>query len=93
MTLSEVFYEAACRMSEGKSNYYSCNAVSEVASGRYWCASDEQCRIHERTVYSGLMTEDWLEVDSCALAVGWSKRDFRTFMLLIAAECMRVNGE
>ena len=81
MTLSEVFYEAACRISH-KQDYFSCIAIDMALNNRgRW--SDE------RIEYSYLMTSDCTEVERAADALGWTRNDFRTFMLLMAAEAVK----
>jgi hypothetical protein len=83
MTMSEVFYEAACRMSDCDCSNFSCQAVDGVVVGKH----GEYC--DERRVYSALMTDNPISVEQAASEVGWSFREFRTFMLLMASEAVK----
>lgn len=83
MTLSEVFYEAACRIEE---TGWSCIAVSKIdpdarpvyekLMGQYTpcCGHKEIC--------PALVSET-------AKSLNWRSADFRTFMLLMASEAVK----
>ena len=92
MTLSEVFYEAACNISDGGfriEDMFTCYAVSAVGG-------EPACR-----EYSTLMANSFENEgpDHCFLNavlvteagedIGWSREDFRTFMLLMASEAVK----
>ena len=91
MTLSEVLYEAACRMSarSGVKGFWSCCEIDSVV-----CGCDKASI--EADQYASLMgsneqnLEPW-DVSGAADELNWTKKDFRTFMLLMAAEEARVN--
>jgi hypothetical protein len=84
MTLSEVLYEAACRMSyrHGVRGEFSCLVVSHIRNNPW----DEEA-------YAQLMFGNWVyptdKVDEAAQLVGWTVKDFRTFMLLMASEAVK----
>jgi hypothetical protein len=89
MNLSDIFYEAAIRMSDGKSSFYSCAAVEEVSPSvdpnGYGAMND----------YAMLMKPDGsldlhtLHVRAAAKSVRWGLREYRTFMLLMASEAAK----
>lgn len=90
MTLSEIYYEAACLISDGDENY-SCIAVDRAVS-------PDAAYSSERQEYSSLLAS-WVrrygsslwkgDVERAAKEAGWSRRDFRTFMLLMASEAVK----
>lgn len=86
MKLSDVFYEAACRMSEQNvhESSFSCHLISQVANN-----DRMNLRSSESTAYSDLMTESANDVEYMAREIGWSASDFRTFMLLMASEATK----
>ena len=97
MTLSEIFYEAACRTSDtprglygfgGDPYEFSCQAISNVAG--YGCDNvicPSSCKYDElMDSGNGLEPSD---VEDAAKAVGWHVQDYRTFMLLMAAEAVK----
>lgn len=91
MTLSEVFYEAACQISEEYPDEdRSCLMVSHVARRH-----GEAFRRHTYETYAHMMGGDCCQ-DACSIAVenaadsvAWAHKDFRTFMLLMASEAVR----
>ncbi len=86
MTLSEVFYEAACRISDMPGDFgdYSCHVVNVVEMGRL--TSEKRSAEQE---YAEMMTKYSWEVGQAADEVGWNRKDYRTFMLLMASEAVK----
>lgn len=84
MELADVFYEAACRMSNirSKQGDFSCCVVDSV--GGVWSMDeyDKIMRNRRGEFYTDL-------VEQAAKEVHWSLRDYRTFMLLMASEAVR----
>lgn len=90
MELSEVFYEAACLISEDVQNENcSCFAIEDALE-----RSDLRGWSSEALLYQQMMANDegdlWIyEVEDTASAIGWPPQDFRAFMLLMAAEAVK----
>ena len=88
-TLSEVFYEAACWMSDHDSNFYgSCFAIEAASrfSGADWSPQVMK--------YQNLMGDETgflsgPDIEMAAYDVHWEPRYFRTFMLLMASEAVK----
>lgn len=91
MTLSEVFYEAACLTSEAldirDAAHFSCNAVDVAAVGH------RERYTKERRIYSEIMSEEGDlyhgHVREAAEEVNWGTQHYRTFMLLMASEAVK----
>lgn len=90
MTLSELFYEAACDMSDenwvdilGYTNDFSCHQIAYAETKGSCCTTEASA------LYAKLMTYLPSEVESAANKVRWPWRDFRTFMLLMASEAVK----
>ena len=88
MTLSEVLYEAACRCCRARhSKYtYSCNAIGYVVAH-----DSVYIDCPEVDAYNAMMSNDCGHLRpsmpiAAAAEVGWPVQEFRTFMLLMAAE-------
>jgi hypothetical protein len=86
MNLSEVFYEAACRICNGESDcrVHTCCVVLEVDTGdgpiEEW---NDLMLTGTRCSYGSE------EVNLAAHELDWPSRDFRTFMLLMASEAVK----
>lgn len=98
MKLSDAFYEAACRQSGMWG--YSCHMVAQASAGYIYRGGLFSPTDFPAVVkYSELMRPDrktfldFHDVEAAASSVNWRLSEFRTFMLLMASECMRVNGE
>lgn len=81
MTLSEVFYEAACKISHGE---WVGTGPAVLSTGGFDAHAE----------YCALMRPDTLntfadEVDKAASEIDWTSHDFRTFMLLMASEAVK----
>lgn len=85
MTLSEVLYEAACDMSLWHDpDFPSCWLIEELTG------TTKGKRPAYEAIMSPLPGHPWDHLVHHATAeLGWSVRDFRTFMLLMAAEAVR----
>jgi hypothetical protein len=83
MTLSEVLYEAACMMSEGDCSRFSCNLL------KFDFGYDISDEYSELMVDGKNSNEFASQVDADADALEWERRDFRTFMLLMASEAVK----
>ncbi len=94
--LSAVFYEAACRMSaQLHHEYYSCCMADTV----YRELTGEE-ELVGYALYSKIMSSeddaDYVSIRQtreAAEEAGWTISAYRTFMLLMASEYMRVNGQ
>ena len=95
MTLSSVLYEAACRVSDSPDCYsiywWSCNAVGYVVGNGRYVEGDEVSRYRELMGDEFGRLGTWQPLDA-AEDLNWHVKDFRTFMLLMAAEEARANG-
>ena len=87
MNLSDVLYEAACRVSIGNDERYS----YEYSCPTVWLIGG----IIARKKYAWMMglshVFSFLYVENAAEEVGWTTKDFRTFMLLMASEAANVD--
>lgn len=78
MTLSEVFYEAACVMSSGRV-HNTVAAIRSVSSG--YAVNDFMDLCDDVNFY--------FEVEEVASELGWKPKDFRAFVLLMASEAVK----
>lgn len=93
MTLSQVFYEAACRMSNNRTGM-SCTEAWRAGEDANYPAD---CYFLYQNVMANEepSTEDdmpYLSMSATELAaemIGWPAHHFRTFMLLMASEAVK----
>lgn len=81
MTQSEIYYEAACIMST-----LPLNEVTGEATRRAGASADEQDDFADMMMDGCSLP---LSIELASSEIGWTERDFRTFMLLMASEAVK----